>query len=459
MKFARTGLRIPRIMGFAIIIMLLCTAGITPKNIQAAPNPITDSRWVVVASQEMVNDPTLGAQYYDAIYTMDTSTNTVYGPFLMNELTTLSESGTPLGGDIFDVAITPDGKTALLSSFGNQLVHFVDISDPLNPVYLSSVKIDFYAEDIAITDDGHYALVTDGGFTSSLFSIDITTRTLVCKLYLPVFEKDAGGNPVRGFANAVAVAPDGTVMVADYFNGAIHTFLMGDYGGLTYTGTHRYYISPNGDVSLTPKTDYKAMRPVNVSIAPDGKTVLVSDVLNYADTNLPQYTNQFGVGVYKITNPGKMEYVNVITGLSHAIQTITFNETGNQAVMLGNFAMTYDETANPSIVYSNDRLYVMDILGPGEVVFDPSRSADLLRNTQSQLFGVDGLAVTEGKAYASYPTLSIDSTLYPERYLSVVDLNTLEVTQVDWGLTGSKTPVGVAAVIPHYYQYIPLVTK
>jgi hypothetical protein len=141
------------------------------------------------------------------------------------------------------------------------------------------------------------------------------------------------------------------------------------------------------------------------------------------------------------------------------MQTITFNEAGNQAVMLGNGGMTHDGTASPMDVYLNDRLYVMDILGPGEVAFNSDDTADLLRNTQSQLFGVDGLAVIQGKAYASYPTISIDSTLYPERYISVVDLNTFEVTQVDWGLTASKTPVGVAAVIPHYYQYIPLITK
>jgi hypothetical protein len=108
----------------------------------------------------------------------------------------------------------------------------------------------------------------------------------------------------------------------------------------------------------------------------------------------------------------------------------------------------------------NDGLYVMDILGPGEVEINPSQSVDLLRFTSSQLFGVDGLAVYEGKAYASYPTLSIDSNLYPERFVSVVDLNTFKLTPVDWGLVTAKTPVGLAVrpYIP-FRVNLPLISK
>ncbi len=443
-----------------VVLFLLCGTIAAPQSIQAASNGLTGPSWVVVASQETVEDPVLGQLHYNAIYMVNTGSHVVHGPFLMNELTPLDDSGKPLGGDAFDVAVTPDGKTALISSFTNQLIYFVDISEPLAPLYLSSLKIDIYAEDLAITADGRYALVTDGGFSKSVYSIDILERALSYELVVPTIGYDDGGLPIYGLTNAVAVAPDGTVVMADYFNGAIHALKIGESGTLTYYGTYRYYLSELGEVSMDPLEDYYPMRPVNVAIAPDGKTVLVSDSLNYTSPLTVDHTNQFGVGVYKITAPGRLEFVEVITGLSHAMQTITFNEAGDQAIMLGNNAMIYDYDATPSMIPVNDSLYVMDILAPGEVEFNPGKSADLLRHTDSQLFGVDGLAVYGGKAFASYPTISIDFKLYPTRYLSIVDLGTFEVSQVEWGPSYVNDPIGLAAIPFTPFQiYLPVVEK
>lgn len=207
-------------------------------------------------------------------------------------------------------------------------------------------------------------------------------------------------------------------------------------------------------------TDYQASRPVNVAISPDGETVLVSDCVNYVDHTQDKYTDLYAVGVYRVTQPGKLAFVQVVTGLPRIMQTITFTETGDRAIMLGNQGHSYDKSLPKPDTYFNDGLYVMDILGPGQVVFNPDLSTDLQRFTMYQFFGVDGLAVYEGKAYASYPVVTLDSSVYPERYLSVVDLDTFELTQVDWGAADARIPVGLA-VRQFYPQqiYMPSVTR
>lgn len=444
-----------RIVGIAFVIALLCTMIGSPQAAQATSNGLSGPGWVIVATQMKIqdSDDIEGNNYYNAIYTMNTYTNEVHGPFLMNELSPINPDPDwpyPQGMDLFDVALTPDGKTAIVSAFGQKTIFFVDVSDPLQPEFLSSVKLDIYAEDIAITADGRYALVTDGGFTTSVYTLDIQSQELIYELVLPTIDHDTVGNPIYGTTNAVAVAPDGTVVMADYFHGAIHTLRINSEGALTYTGTHRYYLSATGEVSLTAAENYQPSRPVNVAIAPDGVTVLVSDTLNYVDINQPQYTNQYPVGVYRITQPGKLAFVQVVTGLPRAMQTINFTESGDRAIMLGNFGHSYDSDLTEPDSFQPDGLYVMDILGPGQVAFNPTQYVNFGHSTTSQLFGVDGLAVYEGKAYASYPTISIDYTLYPERYLSIVDLTTFELTEVDWGPAEERIPVGVAV-----RQFIP----
>ena len=85
----------------------------------------------------------------------------------------------PHGGGLFDAIVTPDGKTAVVSNFGSSIVYFLDLSNPASPAILGNapIKYDtgtvdkegkpivygFFAEDMALTPDGRYLLVTDGG--------------------------------------------------------------------------------------------------------------------------------------------------------------------------------------------------------------------------------------------------------------------------------------------------------
>ena len=77
---------------------------------------------------------------------VNTANNVVYGPFLQGQLGTGSS-------ERLDIAVTPDGRTALLSSFEDKAVILVNVSDPIHPSLITSVTLPFFAEDIDISHD------------------------------------------------------------------------------------------------------------------------------------------------------------------------------------------------------------------------------------------------------------------------------------------------------------------
>jgi len=316
-----------------------------------------------------------------------------YGPFLRDQLG--SE-----GGQRFDVAVTPDGSTALISNFGDSEVFLVDLTNPLAPSLRASVRLPFFAEDIDITADGQYALVADGGFSPRLATIHIPSARLVAN-------NDLG----MAYANGVAIAPDGTVVFPDYFAGSIHSALLDETGAITYskgmTQSHTYtYTYPGYDV-----TDPDGWpRHVNVGIAPDGQTVIVCDAVSST------------VGVYRIVEPGVLTFTGVVTGLDGILpfegkggngQSVAFSGDKAYLVINGVEASSY-----PYINYG-DRLGVLNITGPGQVSLEAGGVATLPHHTSSQLFGVDVAAVANNKVYVGYPTLSNGDYSWP---LAVVDL-------------------------------------
>lgn len=465
MKFFRARINVPHSLWCILAVLLLCTTIASPVAARSAISKTPDSiHWLVVTGSEAtVESSTI---FYDALYTIDTDTNTVYGPFLKNELTTLASDGTPQGDDIFDVAVTSDGKTAIVASFTSSKIHFIDLTDPRNPVYLSSLVIPFAAEDIALTTDDRYALVSDGGYTSFVVVIDIATRTQASLLDMTNILTDDAGTAYSAYANSVSVAPDGTVLMADYFGGAIHVATLAADGALTYRNTYRYYVSGNGVVTTNPQSDptttFESFRPVNLSIAPDGVTVLVSDVLSYQRISSPSlYTNLFTLGIYKITAPGVLEFTGALPELRHAMQSITFSPDGRHAYLFGNNAGSYDGTASPEPINTpvNDRIYVVDILGPGLVEMNFAESVDLLRHTSAQYFGIDTATAYRGKIYATYTTGSVDGVLYPTRYISIVDPKTLELTRIEWGPFDTRKPIGIAAIPHSVYTFLPHITR
>ena len=86
-------------------------------------------------------------------------------------------------------------------------------------------------------------------------------------------------------AQAVAIAPDGTVLVADYTNSQIHVLLMNLSTGLLTDLSTAISVGSG---------------PLNVTIGPDGQTALVANV------------NSTSVDVLQITAPG-VSYIDRIS--------------------------------------------------------------------------------------------------------------------------------------------------
>jgi uncharacterized repeat protein (TIGR01451 family) len=361
---------------------------------------------------------------------VDPTDNAVYGPFLDGQLGSV-------GGGRFDVAVTPDGRTALISNFGDSTVYLVNMTNPLSPSVITSVTIPFFAEDMDVSPDGRYALVTDGGFSTRVATIDIPSATLVYTAVLGIPQ-----------AQAVAIAPDNTVIVADYWNHAIHTLRLDENGAVTWANTYTYTY-PGYAITDTGGLP----QPVNIGIAPDGQTVIVCDALTST------------VGTYKIVAPGVLSFAGLVTGLhgtnyeffvkdpatgetAHpGVQSIAFNAAGDKAYAVINNMMTAGTTITNPEINSGDRLGVLNIAGPGQVSLEAGGVVTLPHYTGSQLFGVDTLVVAGDKVFVSYPSLSgaIDlETL--QTSLAVVDLTDYSLTTT-MVLSGEvSVPAGVAAL-------------
>jgi DNA-binding beta-propeller fold protein YncE len=327
--------------------------------------------------------------------------------------------------------VTPDGRTALITNFGYQAVYFVDVTNPISPAVITSVTLPLQAEDIALTHDGRFAVVTDGGTDSPIVSVDVLSQTLAYTLSLPALN-----------AQAVEIAPDGTVIVADFFNGALYSLLIDAAGALTVTGMYTYTLTPDGrlDGEIVP-------HPTNIGVAPDGQTVLVCDGYAY---NVPVNT-RFEASVYRITAPGVLSFTSVITGLTRAPQSVAFSPTGDEAYLHGN--------SGNAFLNDTDELAVLSIDGPGQVSLKTNGAADLVRMTDGQLYGVDTLATANGKAYAGYPMSFIDWSV--PNFIAIVDLSngTTITRQV------SDLPMGVAVIPaqtpepPVFKLWLPIVLQ
>ena len=178
----------------------------------------------------------------NSIQFIDPETNETTGPLLGGQLGSY-------GGGLFDVVITPDGKTAVVSNFGDSKVFFIDISGGFNaaPKLLKTCKIPFFAEDMAICC-GRWLLITDGGFSNWILVYDIFTGKW--RVY-HLFNKYANAVSCINF-NGICL-----VVVADYFSRALHIFKLDcSTGILVFLKT----------IKIPP------FCPVNVTISPDGRT-------------------------------------------------------------------------------------------------------------------------------------------------------------------------------------------
>jgi DNA-binding beta-propeller fold protein YncE len=344
------------------------------------------------------------------------------------------------GGQRLDMVITPDGQKAAITNFGDSAVFLIDISNPIAPSLITSVTTPMFAEDMAVTADGKYILVTDGGFSPIIVTIDIASATIK-SIYT-----ETVGSDVIVYANAVDISPAGTVVVADYFQGRLHTLLMDSEGKLTYANSYTvtYPTAEGFDPNIA------LGRPVNVAIAPDQQTVLVCNA------------NTSTMPIYQIIAPGVLTITDLVTDVhgtfpdgaektSAGSQSVAFNEEGTIAyVHVNSVGYTIGATD-----FNTGTLGVLSITGPGKAVRLPASGLLLPPSGSSQLFGVDTMVVANNKLYIGYPTVS--GAPDPSS-VTVVDLTDYSIVEILKLPVEFYIPTGMAA-IPIQKLFLPQVYK
>lgn len=349
--------------------------------------------------------------------------NHTISPVLLNEYE--EGVGGPLGsegGGRFDVAMTRDGRQALISNFGDSKVFFVDLSSGA-PVVTGMVEIDFFAEDIAIHPSNEWALVSDGGFSPRLAVLHIPTRT-----WVPAGYDDVTGDPysyhivnegdpsdpdddAECYANAVAIAPDGrTVIVADYFGGYLHALLFDPAtGSLAYSQSSEQLWKQGTDGT---EPFIFLYRPVNVAISPDGRTVIGVNCVRstYPDDPDPDaYFEGCNLPVFTLDAPGQITRRNdvIFPNRVSGGQTLVFSPDGRRAYLHTNYWDDEPDPYDETLYWVYSEVQVLAVNGPGLVSHVGAMRAPTERGT-SQLFGVDNLAITPdgGFLYATNPTVS-----------------------------------------------------
>ncbi len=387
-------------------------------------------------------------------FLLKTVSHCSYGPFLTGQLG-------PEDGRLSDIAITPNGKTALVSNYGGGILSFVDISNPLNPSLLATITLQFtytyggdvyttteYPQDIAITQDGKFAVVTDGYVklwrTSNIATIDIAARKVITGMH-----HYADRN-----SQAVAIAPDNTVVFADSLNGVARSYLIDDQGYLIYGNTVTYTINKNtGAIDPTGSQYYTSgwyhPRPLNIGVAPDGETVILCDNAPYSETIGADYAHyMYQIGAYRITAPGIISFTQAITGVTAGnCQSVAFSASGDKAYLFGN-----DGDENPE---KYNHLTVLDITGPGEISLSNEVAAEIPHYGVGGFYGMESMAVINNKAYIGHEG---DDTGNLKNTVHVVDLSSFEVLTLTLpGLPTDVLSLGVAAI--PYFTYVPFLIQ
>jgi hypothetical protein len=247
-------------------------------------------------------------------------------------------------------------------------------------------------EDVAISPDGRFGVVSDGSSLTSEFLIFFDPQTFTS--YSAYALQTHGAN-----AQAVAIASNGTVIACDF-----------SYDRIVFGRVNSSYTG------LVSEDTLPVVDPLNVSISPDGTTALVASI--WAKR----------LGIFQITGAGTV-VPGVPTFLSLGVppQSIDYSPDGRKAYI----------ACLTSVPYTQDQFSWINVTAPGRVSMGASPVASFFSTCYGGYFGVDILSVAPGGNWAIAGTNNVPGHFDPQ----LVNLNTYAVSSI---ATGGENPCGVA---------------
>ncbi|HWP96465.1 MAG TPA: hypothetical protein VN426_06415 [Syntrophomonadaceae bacterium] len=200
----------------------------------------------------------------------------------------------PMAADVIDVALTSDGRRAVVSSFASKTMFQIDLRK-IPAQVVGSATSTTNLEDVQLTPDDRFALSVDG---SSTVTQNIVSYSL---------KKDAFVSTIPTSAQAVAVSPtgDGLVLTAEFASNKVRRFIIQHNGTLTDTGQEL----PAG------------INPNNINFSPDGNFAFVADAAN-------------AVSVLSTVVPDQISLISTVPA-SGRTQSMAVSRDGRHLFVLG----------------------------------------------------------------------------------------------------------------------------
>lgn len=230
------------------------------------------------------------------------------------------------GGSVYNLAVTPDGTTALVPTTSGRLV----VIDIATASQIDSVPIGNYAFDVAVSDDGLSAYVGNAG-TYTIEVVDIASRSIVRTIALPV-----GFTPF-----GVAITPDQNRLVVTDANTT--RLAVVEIASGAVLATHALsglplFVEVSGDGTKAYVGGLGFGQPVAVD--------LVTGVLS------PLTTTAGSVYNFAVSPDGSRLYLAANTGIVSILDTATDTEV--DTIDVGDSSLGISFTANGATAFIGD---------------------------------------------------------------------------------------------------------
>jgi len=293
----------------------------TVSTVDLSLNPELVTVLGSVTDQPM--DVEVSPEYTRALVSTIDSGEVVFFDLTQNPV--VETSRLAIGGNAAQIAITPDGKKAVVGNSGNTLLSILDISGT-TPVLLETVAFpdNPYANPygVAITNDGRYALVATNSNPGKVYVVDIQALPASVEYSLDVakYSEFIGLDPTGHFAIVTMYDQSGLTTIIDLTTNPFSV------KGILPVGKNpgsEPAISPDGHYALVANADDDTVSVIDLTLATPAvvQTITVGDdprgvgIIGSDNVALVANRGPAGGSLTKI-DLDSLTVIDTITGLS-----------------------------------------------------------------------------------------------------------------------------------------------